>query len=388
MESTYLTPEESPLEGEEFEQEELIEEEQELPEEGAPGGSERIRAAVDSDPFDDPFFTKAHGGRRQTAYRQEEHSGEPQERPADEKHRSRADSGTLDGGGRRLDRTAERRSRPAREDNASGNTELEDGRSASHKVDPLPPSEFRLFGMGGKKKSEDEQPATVSMWLNPVESWQSAGGSAAAVSTFAPGSGLVEEELIEGEEYDTPKHHHARHDEHDLDDYEEEEKLHTQIRSGEIGEMLQEAHLDHKIQLNFDDKNGDDELEIEEEEEEEEGEQPATQEGAPAPGRERRDRGRRGQRGEPSGPPQWPPPIAPLRADLGPAHHQRTAEAGAGDSGADRQGADRQEGRAHHQPHRAARPLPGVHAHRDPRRRQPQDCLRRGTAAAEARPYQ
>ena len=78
--------------------------------------------------------------------------------------------------------------------------------------------------------------------------------------------------MIEGEEYDTPHHHHKT-DEHDLDDYEEEEKLHTQIRSGELGEMLQEAHLDHRIQLKFEDKNGEEgeeTLEGEEEEEEEE----------------------------------------------------------------------------------------------------------------------
>ena len=49
-------------------------------------------------------------------------------------------------------------------------------------------------------------------------------------------------------------HRHAhKHDEHDLDEY-EEETLQTQIRSGELGEMLQEAHLDHRIQMNFNDK--------------------------------------------------------------------------------------------------------------------------------------
>ncbi len=46
--------------------------------------------------------------------------------------------------------------------------------------------------------------------------------------------------------------------------------MQTQIRSGELGEMLQEAHLDHRIQLNFDDKNGDEEETDEEDEDEEE----------------------------------------------------------------------------------------------------------------------
>ena len=169
--------------------------------------------------------------------------------------------------------------------------EFESDRSASHNVDPLPPVEFRLFGLGGKKKKpEDEPPAPALEEPKPL--------SIPVASSFSPGSGLVEEELIEGEEYDTPHHHH-KSDEHDLDDYEEEEKLHTQIRSGELGEMLQEAHLDHRIQMKLEDKNGEDgedTLEGEEEDEEEEataaGTQPAADGQAP-----RRDRGGRGRRG-------------------------------------------------------------------------------------------
>jgi Rne/Rng family ribonuclease len=120
----------------------------------------------------------------------------------------------------------------------------------------------------------------------------------APASSFSPGAGLVEEEVIEGEEFDSPRHHPHRHEEGDLDDYEEEEKHRTAIRSGELGEMLQEAHLDHKIQLNFDDKNGEDsDIEIDDEEEDEPAEEQATADGAPAPSRERRDRGGRGKRG-------------------------------------------------------------------------------------------
>ncbi len=127
----------------------------------------------------------------------------------------------------------------------------------------------------------------------------------ASVSAFAPGSGLIEEEVIEGEEYEAPGHpHHHKGDEHDLDDY-EEETLQTQIRSGELGEMLQEAHLDHRIQLNFDDKNGEEEdedsLEGEEEDEEAVAEGQPAGEGAAQPRRDRQGRGRRGGRGAPGG---------------------------------------------------------------------------------------
>ncbi len=175
-----------------------------------------------------------------------------------------------------------------------GTDEPEPNATASHHVDPLPPSSFRIFGLGGKKKKTEEhaQPAEeVAAAPKP--------SSVTSVSAFAPGSGLVEEEVIEGEELDVPGHHvHHKAEEHDLDEY-EEETLQTQIRSGELGEMLQEAHLDHRLQLDFDDKS------TEEEEDEifggeEEEDEPVAAEGQPAgegQGQPRRDRGGRGRRG-------------------------------------------------------------------------------------------
>ncbi len=177
----------------------------------------------------------------------------------------------------------------------SESADIEGDRSASHNVDPFPPAGFRLFGLGGKKKkSEDEPP--------PLPPAQAKPPAVKSVSAFAPGSGLVEEEVIDEEEFEAPHHHH-KIEEHDLDEY-EEETLQTQIRSGELGEMLQEAHLDHRIQLNFDNKNGEEEgFDGEEEDEDEE---PVSAEGQPAtegqvqPRRERSTRGRRG-RGAPGG---------------------------------------------------------------------------------------
>ncbi|MGB6973273.1 MAG: hypothetical protein WBD67_01185, partial [Terracidiphilus sp.] len=124
---------------------------------------------------------------------------------------------------------------------------------ASHRVDPNPPSGFRLFGMGSKKKPGDgpREPADQPAGQRPP--------APASVSAFAPGSGLVEEEVIEGEEYDLAGHPHAhRGEEHDLDEY-EEQTLQAQIRSGDIGELLQEAQLDHRIDLDLDDKDGEEE---------------------------------------------------------------------------------------------------------------------------------
>jgi ribonuclease G len=150
--------------------------------------------------------------------------------------------------------------------------------SASHHVDPIPPSTFRLFGIGGKKKQE--QPLEEKPGESPVSA------SVATVSAFAPGSGVIEEEVIEGEEYDTVPHHRHKAEAGDLDDY-EEETLASQIRSGGLGEMLQEAHLDHRIELDLEEKNGDEEPEGEE----------SVAEVQPGVGHARRERGGRVRRG-------------------------------------------------------------------------------------------
>jgi ribonuclease G len=155
--------------------------------------------------------------------------------------------------------------------------------SASHNVDPLPPSGFRLKDLfGGKKKEEEPAPAAPAPAAKPV----------ASVSAYAPGDGVVEEEVIEEEEYEfTPlKAHHG--DEHDLEEM-EEETLQQQIRSGALGEMLQEAQLDRRILI---------ESEDDDEDEEEDAAAPAVRTAAPGRDRGGRDSGRgQGRGGRDSG---------------------------------------------------------------------------------------
>ena len=166
-------------------------------------------------------------------------------------------------------------------DSAPAELDDESDASASHRVDPSSPTGFRLFGFGKKKKEEEEAAQKKA---------------AAPVSTYAPGKGLVEEEVIEGEEFDG--HAHARRHKpevHDLDVY-EEETLPANMRAGDLGEMFQEAHLDHRIQRNLNEPAGE-----EDEDEGTEEEETAAGTGA-APGAGRgpargRDRGQRGQRG-------------------------------------------------------------------------------------------
>jgi Rne/Rng family ribonuclease len=303
----------------EFDTEEVAFEEQpEEPLPGAPAGPAVTKAA-------DPFEADAFFARHDAGFAQEEHSGQPREHGEESNIAGTPVEPVIhepSAGEPIAEPTHVQKTDPDQpEPGQRGPDHSEQDRSASHHVDPLPPSGFRLFGFGVKKKSEESAPPeTVS---TPAAAPQPA--TVKSVSAFAPGAGLVEEEVIEGEEVEAPRHHHGKLDEHDLDEYEEEEKLHTQIRSGELGEMLQEAHLDHRIQLDFEEKasevEGDDVFDIEEEEEEAaEGEgQPAGNGALPdrgQPRRERGGRGRRGNRGTPPGRRGGPPRRSAQTSDL------------------------------------------------------------------------
>jgi Rne/Rng family ribonuclease len=170
-----------------------------------------------------------------------------------------------------------------------GEGEFDADASASHRVDPSSPTGFRLFGLGGKKKQEDA-PEPLRPELPPAPS----AGATPAASAYTPGEGVIEEELIEGDEVEAAPHRRGT-PEHDLDVY-EEETLPMQIRSGDLGEMLQEAHLDHKIQLTLGEKIGDEDEAYEIEEEGDEDEEEPTAGAQPAPGQPQRDRGGRGGR--------------------------------------------------------------------------------------------
>jgi ribonuclease G len=185
------------------------------------------------------------------------------------------------------------------EGTAQGQTEEFTNGSASHHVDPAAPTGFRLFGLGKKKQEEPTAPAPEPKAAETKKA------SAAAVSTYAPGSGHIEEELIEEEEFDAP-HHHGKTDEHDLEQF-EEETLPSSMRTGDLGELLQEAHLDHRIQLNFEGKDGDEEDGVDDDDEEEvlAGGQPAPGTGdGKRQGTDRDSRGGRGGRGRRDGRPE------------------------------------------------------------------------------------
>jgi Rne/Rng family ribonuclease len=95
---------------------------------------------------------------------------------------------------------------------------------ASHRIDPLAPH-FRLFGFGKKKEKEEAKPQPASV---------------PSVSAFAPGHGLVEEEVIDGEEFEiSPRPRQHKPSVHEHDDLEEKtlpKHLRMQMNFAEKGE--------------------------------------------------------------------------------------------------------------------------------------------------------
>jgi ribonuclease G len=159
--------------------------------------------------------------------------------------------------------------------------------SASHKVDLSGPSEFRLpWSFSDKSKAKEtvteevanpsspETPSATEIpanhfaeqadyqaeQLNSVEQHEEeashphstgdiGSGHVGSIAGFAPGSGLLEEEIIDEDEYDfAPLHAHS--DEHELDEL-EEETLESKMGGTELGEMVREAALDHRIHIPF-----------------------------------------------------------------------------------------------------------------------------------------
>jgi ribonuclease E len=138
------------------------------------------------------------------------------------------------------------------------------------------------------------------------ESDEEPGEGGANPQGFAPGSGVIEEETIEEEEYDyAPLYAHQ--DEHDLDELEEETIDHS-LTGTDLGEVVRDTHLDQRIHVAFNSNVATEDTEEEETDEDlgtesvgddgfdEESEGSPAVEGAPAPSR-RPDDGRRGGRG-------------------------------------------------------------------------------------------
>jgi ribonuclease G len=150
--------------------------------------------------------------------------------------------------------------------------------SASYRVDPVAPSEFRLSSTLEEATVEEtkfEEPTTLAPFFerepettahhevfqaeSAPETEPSVAASAEAeeenfypesnplelVHAFAPGSGLLEEEVIEEEEYDfTPIHAHA--DEHDLEEI-EEETLDNAMVASQLGDLVRDEHIQRRV---------------------------------------------------------------------------------------------------------------------------------------------
>ncbi len=197
--------------------------------------------------------------------------------------------------------------------------------SASYRIDPSAPSEFR-FAASSSSLMEDEIAPEEEAFQQLEDMRPDAGGQEAAIAapetglaevetdfeeeeddeeldSATPETGLVEEEEVaEEEEYDfTPLY--VESEDHDLQELEEETLDQEVAAGGAIGEMVRDAHLDQRIDgeasgLTVEEEEAEDELEIAEGGEETESEEGQVAAVAGQPARRPRDDQRRGGRGQ------------------------------------------------------------------------------------------
>jgi ribonuclease G len=111
--------------------------------------------------------------------------------------------------------------------------------SASHRVDTAAPSEFRVSSTTEEEAAVVEDHATAET----TEHDEQATEVADQLFGFAPGAGILEEEVIDEDEYDFDPIH-AQGDEHDSEDLEEET---LQNSGSDIGELVREEHADERL---------------------------------------------------------------------------------------------------------------------------------------------
>jgi Rne/Rng family ribonuclease len=199
--------------------------------------------------------------------------------------------------------------------------------SASYRIDPSAPSEFRFAASSSGLVEEEEVAPEEEAFQHIEDTLPDAGGEepvALAAPTAdlagletdfdeeededldggAPATGLVEEEEVaEEEEYDfTPLF--VESEDHDLQELEEETLDHEVAAGGEIGEMVRDSHLEQRIDgeasgLTIEEEEAEeDEIESAEGVEETESEEGQVAAVAGQPARRPRDDQRRGGRGQ------------------------------------------------------------------------------------------
>ncbi|HEU4982321.1 MAG TPA: Rne/Rng family ribonuclease [Acidobacteriaceae bacterium] len=117
--------------------------------------------------------------------------------------------------------------------------------SASHRVDAAPPSEFRVPSVADPEEEAHEQEHEQEHALNGASDHdEQATEVADQLFGFAPGAGILEEEVIDEDEYDFEPIH-AEGDEPEVDEMEEE----TLEGSGQLGDVVREEHADERLEI-------------------------------------------------------------------------------------------------------------------------------------------
>ena len=199
--------------------------------------------------------------------------------------------------------------------------------SASYRIDPSAPSEFRFAASSPVLAEEEEEVAPEQEAFQHIEDTLPDAGGEEPVALAAPTAGLAEvetdfeeeededldagapatglveeEEVAEEEEYDfTPLY--VESEDHDLQELEEETLDQEVAAGGEIGEMVRDTHLEQRIDgdasvLTVEEEEAEDEMEAAEGVEETESEEGQVAAVAGQPARRPRDDQRRGGRGQ------------------------------------------------------------------------------------------
>jgi ribonuclease G len=124
--------------------------------------------------------------------------------------------------------------------------------AASHRVETAAASEFRVSSVADPVIEEESLFAPTVEDETPLEvpeHDEQATEVADQLFGFAPGAGILEEEVIDEEEYDFEPIHALAGDEHDSEDLEEETLEHSgqEDAAESVGEFVREEHIDERL---------------------------------------------------------------------------------------------------------------------------------------------
>jgi len=130
----------------------------------------------------------------------------------------------------------------------ASHTEPVEAAAAHVEAAPQPQNELELHGSFEAEAAPETEPVAHDEHAFEATREEAAypeSNPLELIHAFAPGSGLLEEEVIDEEEYDfSPLHAHA--DEHDLEEI-EEETLDSALVGSQLGDLVRDEHIQRRL---------------------------------------------------------------------------------------------------------------------------------------------